>query len=149
MTLLNSHWGPIRPINHSEITWIVCHLKPLKAAGPYGVLNIIQHLPWLVLKFIAKIFNRSLALNYFPTQWKGAKIIMLPKPSKNHVYPLNYRPISLVNSIGKFNEKNILKRLNFQLCEAISHQKQPIWFQKWTIDNVCIVKEHRVHYTWI
>jgi hypothetical protein len=47
----------IRATNHSEIVWIVRHLKP--AAGPDGIQNIIfQHLPRLVLKFIAEIFNR-------------------------------------------------------------------------------------------
>jgi hypothetical protein len=42
---------------------------------------------------------------------------MLPKPGKNHTSPLNYRPISLLNSLGKHFEKIILKRLNFQLRE--------------------------------
>ncbi|PNF17515.1 hypothetical protein B7P43_G13165, partial [Cryptotermes secundus] len=64
----------MRAPNHSEIAWIVRHLKPRKAAGPDGIQNIIlQHLPRFVFKFIAKLFNRSLALNYFPTQWKKEK----------------------------------------------------------------------------
>jgi hypothetical protein len=61
------------------------------------------------------MFNRSLALNYFSTQWKEPKIIMLSKPGKDHMSPLNYRPISLLNSLGKLAEKLILKILNFQL----------------------------------
>jgi hypothetical protein len=106
----------VRATNHSEIAWIVCHLKPCKAAGPDGIQNIIlQHLPRPVLKFIAKLFNKSLALNYFRTQWKEAKIIMLPKAGKDHTSPLSYRPTSLLNYFGKFFEKIILKRLNFQL----------------------------------
>jgi hypothetical protein len=42
---------------------------------------------------------------------------MLLKRGKNHTFPLNYRPISLLNSLGKLFEKIILKRLNFQLRE--------------------------------
>jgi hypothetical protein len=42
---------------------------------------------------------------------------MLAKPGKDHTSPLNYRPISLLNSLGKLFEKIILKRLNFQLRE--------------------------------
>jgi hypothetical protein len=84
----------VRPTNHSEIEWIIRHLKPRKASGPDGIQNIVlKHLPRLVLKFIAKIFNKSLALNYFPAQWKEAKVIMLQKPNKDHASPLNYRPI--------------------------------------------------------
>jgi hypothetical protein len=89
----------VRATNLFEIAWIVRHLKPRKAAVPDGIQNIIhQHLPRLALKFIAKIVNSSLALNYFPTLWQEAKIIMLPKPGKNNSYPLNYRPICLLNS---------------------------------------------------
>jgi hypothetical protein len=106
----------VRATNHSEIAWIARHLKPHKAAGPDEII-ILQHLPRLVLKFIAKIFNRFLALNYVPTQWKEVKIIMLPKPGKNHTSPLNYILISLLNSVGKLCEKIILKRINFQLWE--------------------------------
>jgi hypothetical protein len=66
----------VRPTNRSEISWIVRHLKPSKASGPDGLQNIIlQHLPRLVFKCIAKIFNRPWELNYFPAQWKVAKII--------------------------------------------------------------------------
>jgi hypothetical protein len=108
----------MRATNHSEIAWIVHYLKPRKAAGSDGIQNIIlQHLLRSVLKFISKILNSSLALNYFPTQWKMAKIIMLPKPAKDHTSPLNYRPISLLNSLGKLFENILLKRLNFQLRE--------------------------------
>jgi hypothetical protein len=78
-----------RTTNPSEIAWNVHHAKPHKTAWPDWIQNIIlQHLPRLVLKFIAKFFNTSLALNYFPTQWKEAKIVMLPKPDKDHTSPL-------------------------------------------------------------
>jgi hypothetical protein len=107
-----------RTRNYSEIASVARHLKPRRAIGPDGIQNIIlQHLLRLVLKFIAKIFNGSHALNYFPTQWNEAKIIMLQKPGKYHTSPLNYTPISLLNSPGKLFEKIILKRLNFQLQE--------------------------------
>jgi hypothetical protein len=49
----------VRATNHSEISWIVHHVKPSKEAGPGGMRNtILQYLPLLVLKFIVKIFNR-------------------------------------------------------------------------------------------
>jgi hypothetical protein len=41
----------VRATNHSEIAWIVRHLKPRTAAGPDGIQNIIlQHLPRLKLR---------------------------------------------------------------------------------------------------
>jgi hypothetical protein len=56
----------MRATNLSEIASIFCHLKPRKAAGPDVIQNkILQHLPRLALKFIAKIFNNSLEQNFF------------------------------------------------------------------------------------
>jgi hypothetical protein len=131
----------VRPTNNSEISWIVHHLKPRKGSGPDGIQNIIwQHLPRSVFKFIAKIFNRSLELNYFPAQWKVAKIIILPKPGKDHTSPLNYRPISLLNSLGKLFEKIILKR-QLPTSRTESYQEQPIWFQERALHNTCAATE--------
>jgi hypothetical protein len=107
-----------RTTNRSETASIVRHFKTRKAAEPDRIQNeILQHLSQLVLKCIAKVVNRSLALTCFPTQWKYATIIMLPKPDKDHTPPLKYRPVSLLNSLRKLFEKIILKRLNFQLRE--------------------------------
>jgi hypothetical protein len=52
----------MRAISPSEIAWMVRHPKPREAAGPDWI-----YLLRVVLKFIAKLFTRSLALNYFPT----------------------------------------------------------------------------------
>jgi hypothetical protein len=106
----------VKATNHSKIAWIVCHIKPSKVPGSHKIVNIIlQHLPRLVLKFITKIFNRSFALNYFPTHWKEAKIVMLPKPGNDHTSALIFRLTNLL--VGKRFENIILKRLNFQLWE--------------------------------
>lgn len=107
----------VRATNYLETAWIVHHLKPCKATGPDRIQNIIfRHLSLPVLIFVAKIFNRSLALNYLPTQWKEAKIFMIPQPAKGHTYPLNYSPTSQIILLY-FCQKIILKRLNFRLRE--------------------------------
>jgi hypothetical protein len=55
--------------------------------------------------------------NYFATQWKFAKIIMLSKPDNAHTTPRNFLPISLLNSLAKVLEKILLKILSFKLKE--------------------------------
>ncbi|GFW43420.1 RNA-directed DNA polymerase from mobile element jockey [Trichonephila clavipes] len=47
----------------------------------------------------------------FPPAWKHAIITLLPKPGKDAKFATNYRPISLLYTIGKIFEKIILKRL--------------------------------------
>ncbi|GFU30099.1 probable RNA-directed DNA polymerase from transposon X-element [Trichonephila clavipes] len=51
---------------------------------------------------------------------------MIPKPDKDQKFPLNFRPISLISSIGKIYEKNLLKRiekytLNNSIIPEIQH----------------------------
>jgi hypothetical protein len=48
---------------------------------------------------------------------------MLPKPNKDHSSPLNYRPISLLNSLAKLFEKVLLKRLHFALKKLIREEQ--------------------------
>ena len=60
---------------------------------------------------MTKIFNISLLLKHFPEYFKKAHIVTIPKPKKNPIFPQNYRPISLLNHIGKIHERLILKRL--------------------------------------
>ncbi|GFV90496.1 hypothetical protein TNCV_3846801 [Trichonephila clavipes] len=49
--------------------------------------------------------------NHFPKPWKHAILTMIPKPGKDQKFPLNFRPISLISSIGKIYEKILLKEL--------------------------------------
>jgi hypothetical protein len=72
-------------------------------------------------------------LHYFPKH--AASVIPIPMPGKDHCNPSNYRPISLLSSIGNVFERIILKRLNgfistvnilpqfgFRVAHSTSHQ---------------------------
>lgn len=52
------------------------------------------------------IFNLSIDQGIFPTAWKKANVILIPKDN-----PSNYRPISLLLLPGKLLEKLIHQRL--------------------------------------
>jgi hypothetical protein len=54
----------------------------------------------------ATVYNASIANNYFLSQWKLARIIMLTKPDKDHSSPPNYKPISLLSSLAEVFKKN-------------------------------------------
>lgn len=100
---------------HYEITSIFRRLRTSKAARTDGIQNaILQHLPQKVLKFIAKVFNISLALYYFPVQLKGANIITLQKPGKDHTSLLHHRSTSPLNSPGKLHENIVFKTATFK-----------------------------------
>jgi hypothetical protein len=132
MNFLNQSPTPlVRKTNFHEIGWLIRHLKSRKAAGPDGIQNIVlKNLPVMALRYLATIYNSCIAISYFPVAWKFAKIIMLPKPNKDHSSPLNYRPISLLNSLAKLFEKILLKRLHFILKKLNLIREDQYGFKK-------------------
>jgi hypothetical protein len=58
------------------------------------------------------LFNGCLKLSYFPTKWKHANVIPIPKPNKDLSNPSNFRPISLFSWVSKLFERIILRRFN-------------------------------------
>jgi hypothetical protein len=57
------------------------------------------------------IFNAILITHHFPTVWKHARVISILKPGKDPALPSSYRPISLLDTIGKLFEKILLARI--------------------------------------
>jgi hypothetical protein len=95
---------------------VIRYLQSRKAPGHDGIQNIVlKHLPLVALKCIATIHNTRITLNYFLTKWEVAKIIMLPKQGMDFSTLLNYRPISLLDSLAELFEKSLLKRFNFKI----------------------------------
>lgn len=109
-----------------EIINIINNLKVKKAAGPDNIsTNTIKNLPLKAIVLINNIFNKCILLKYFPTAWKQAHTIFIPKPGLDKKDPNNYRPISLLNIMAKIFEKVIYKRLlNFTNTNNIIPDEQ-------------------------
>lgn len=104
-----------QPTNFIEIATIIKNLKNKKSAGPDQISNkIIKKLSFKIICRLAKIYEACIANNYFPKEWKRAKIFLIFKKGNKQI-PANYRPISLLSNLGKILEKIIIFRLNKQL----------------------------------
>ncbi|GFW19570.1 probable RNA-directed DNA polymerase from transposon BS [Trichonephila clavipes] len=109
------HTAPLT--SPQEIMDIILQLPNKKAPGKDGIKNIaLKALPLNAITNITKIINSCLQLNYFPQEWKHALITVIPKPGKDKKFTENYRPISLISSLGKIFEKILLKKINSH-CE--------------------------------
>jgi hypothetical protein len=108
--LSGQHDTPITPASPEEVRGIIGTLKVKKAPGPDKISNTaLKVLPDKVA--LTAIVNASLRFCHFPSRWKSANVIFIPKPGKDLLFPLNYRPISLLSNVGKVLEKVILTRL--------------------------------------
>ena len=84
-------------------------------------------LTWCHLKFIVNqdacltniinIANSCINLGYWPKYFKVSSTIIIPKPNKSlYDQPKAFRPIVLLNTLGKLIEKVIAERLQFTVA---------------------------------
>ena len=112
--------GEIRKAVPAEIVWQIQHLKNNKSPGPDHIQNeVLKHLPLPAIKQICEIVNGIFKLKAYPSKWKEGRILLFPKSGKNLRHPENYRPITLLNAMGKLAEKIICKRLKQNLGSTI------------------------------
>jgi len=87
-------------------------LKVSKAPVPNGLPNrTLKHLPKRAVSLLARIFNAVLRTHHLPSTWKHARVISILKPGKDLALPSSYRPISLLDTIGKLFEKILVVRI--------------------------------------
>jgi len=99
------------PILLEEIKQIIKRF-PRKAPGFSQIgRDALLHLPDNVLRAMTHLYNTSLASGYFPAPFKTAIVALIPKPNKDLTDPKNYRPISLLETLGKIFERVINSRL--------------------------------------
>jgi len=104
---------PMTLTTHGEIKEAIWKLKPNKAPGKDGITGGMLRKAWPILADrITDLFNLCLRTVTFPTPWKEARLVIIPKSGKKDRTTTGaYRPISLLPSIGKVLESLIINRL--------------------------------------
>ena len=90
-----------------EEVWSVLQTLTLgKSSGPDNINNIIlKEIANPISKSLSGLFSYSLSRGIFPDVWKQANVSPLYKKDDPSLV-CNYRPISLLSSIGKVMAKN-------------------------------------------
>ncbi|CAG8891920.1 unnamed protein product [Penicillium nalgiovense] len=103
------------PITELEIERSLKAAKGNTAPGEDNLPMLVWKKLWKYLKvFIVSIFTVCIELGHHPRQWRSAKIIVLRKPGKpDYSAPGAYRPISLLNTLGKLLEAVMARRLSY------------------------------------
>jgi len=96
----------------NEVHEAIRGLKVSKAPGSNGLPNrALKYLAKRAVSLLACIFNAVLRTHHLPPTWKHARVISILKPGKDPAQPSSYRPISLLDTIGKLFEKILLVRI--------------------------------------
>lgn len=74
--------------------------------------------------------NATLALDYFPSAYKTARVIVIPKIGENLTFPQSYRPISLLSVLGKAFERAIRDRLEEEVSKLKLIPAEQFGFRK-------------------
>jgi retron-type reverse transcriptase len=101
-------------IREEEIHEALQHVTNDKAPGPDQIPNRVLKAAeeWLTPK-LYKLFNATVRIGYHPKTWKSAITLALRKPNKDDYTLVGaYRPIALLNSMGKILELVMSRKLS-------------------------------------
>jgi hypothetical protein len=88
---------------------------PCKAPGPDGLpFHCLQHAYLAATEQFNSLFNVLSITGYHPICWRQATTVIVPKPGNpDYSIPKAYRPVALLNCLGKILEKLMANRLAY------------------------------------
>ena len=96
-----------------ELIRVIRRLRVAAAPSIDGITVLcLKKCMLVILPWLLRIYNASIAHAYFPREWRRGKVIALRKPGKpSYESPQSYRPISLLSNMGKIMEMLMNRRL--------------------------------------
>ncbi|TFY54280.1 hypothetical protein EVJ58_g8956 [Rhodofomes roseus] len=106
-----------RPVTDAQIHDTIRRLQPWRAPGPDGIPNdVYRHCADLLVPVLGPLYRATFELRYFPAVWKEAKTVVLRKPGRDdYQLPGSYRPIALMNCMGKILSACVIESLKYEL----------------------------------
>ncbi|PPJ61058.1 hypothetical protein CBER1_07391 [Cercospora berteroae] len=106
---------PLPRITEKEVIEAITSSKAFKAPGLDQITNKALQAGRLALaSHLTNIFNSSIDLAYCTAHFRRSTTVVLRKPGKdNYTTPKAYRPIALLNTIGKIMDALLARRLSY------------------------------------
>lgn len=100
------------------------NLRNKKSPGPDGIISEVAKVLFETAPdYCETLFNDLLQRGEFPKCWKKAKLVLTEKGKKNENGKMTYRPICLLNVLGKTMEHLIKGRLLHELKKTEIYPK--------------------------
>jgi len=102
-----------------------------KAPGPDGVPDlVIKELANRKPEILKGVFNSCLRQGVFPPKWKVSKLVLLRKGDKPLENANSYRPICLLNTVGKLFERLLKRRMEKHMEESGDLNERQFGFRR-------------------
>lgn len=102
-----------------------------KAPGPDGVPNeVLKTAVGAHPGYFQEVFNGCLRSAFFPPEWKTARLVLLHKPGRPLDNPSAYRPLCMLDTMGKLFEKLLTQRLRDHLRRTGNQPENQYGFKK-------------------
>lgn len=99
-----------------ELVKAIKRIKMGKAPGPDNIPpDALKAVAIKNIDYYKNMFSELLRTGKLPETWKCAKLILIEKPKKSVHEETKYRPICLLNSVGKLFETIVNERLMYEL----------------------------------
>lgn len=106
----------VPPFTLEDLVEVTDKVKSKKAPGPDGILpEIVKYAVKAIPDYILGVMNGCLVRGDFPSMWKKARVVLLPKPGKPEFQSSSYRPLCLLDTFGKLLEGLLIKRMMKEL----------------------------------
>lgn len=132
---------PFDPFSVEELADVVKRFGSRRTApGPDGVSNaIISAVHKVNPAMLLETFNRCLEEGTVPRRWKEARVVLLRKGNRPEGVPSSYRPLCLLNDVGKMFEALLASRLDAHIASRGGLATNQYGFRKGrsTDDAVC------------
>ncbi|KAL4104344.1 hypothetical protein QTP88_019645 [Uroleucon formosanum] len=119
-------------------------LKMKIAPGPDGITNeAVKCIAALNPGALISVYNTCLVSGVFPKIWKKARLVLIRKGDKPLNSPSSYRPLCLLDCLGKLLEKILDNRLRTFLDDSVGLHERQFGFRKGrsTIDALNKLRE--------
>ncbi|PPQ94125.1 hypothetical protein CVT25_007934, partial [Psilocybe cyanescens] len=106
--------------------------------------------PTHVFTVLLALANACLRVGHWPKHFKESMLIIIPKPNKpSYSAPKAFRPIVLLNTVGKLIEKMLSNRIQFDsIASDVFHPNQIGGIHQQFTENAGLILTHMVHTGW-
>lgn len=106
-------------IAEGEIESAAERLKEKRAPGMDGIpAEAVKILVREQMDYVHRMLNNLYSSCSFPQMWKTSRLVLIPKPGKDGISSSSFRPICLLDALGKLYEAVLLGRLEKEIVRT-------------------------------